>query len=314
MPQVVSSPPRTASLLATQSFSNSSSTSISFTVPSNSDSTSNATSLIWAYGSDNPGSSSSASIRQHVGHGTMTLALMTPIQAASTSSSGTSNPSAIVTVSDKSSETTSLSNRRTIIITHAVLGAVSAMLLLPLGILTARLGRGWTTSRLWFAVHAVLNTLAAILAAATAIYASAKLDVEHVSAHPGLGKVFAIGVAAQVLIGASLHWIKPRLIKTPGRGIYNYLHVAVGLAAIAVGFAAVYTGMRFEWPNYLETGDIGVGWIAGWAVVVGVFSVAYIAGLALLPKLLRKEASAQQLRDAPEGFPLQQQQKQARAV
>lgn len=86
----------------------------------------------------------------------------------------------------------------------------------------------------------------------------------------GLGKVFAIGVAAQVLIGASLHWIKPRLIKTPGRGIYNYLHVAVGLAAIAVGFAAVYTGMRFEWPNYLETGDIGVGWIAGWAVVVGV--------------------------------------------
>lgn len=45
-----------------------------------------------------------------------------------------------------------------------------------------------------------------------------------------------------------------------------------------------------------------------------VFSVAYIAGLALLPKLLRKEASAQQLRDAPEGFPLQQQQKQARAV
>lgn len=189
---VVSSPPRAASLLRAQSFSNTSSTSISFTIPSNSDSTSNSTSLIWAFGTDNPGSSASASMRQHSGHGTMTLALLTPIQAAASTSaspsgSGTSTPVITptgVVVSDSSGQSGTSGGRNGVILTHVVLGALAAMVLVPLGVLTPRLGRGWNTSRWWFPVHAVLNSLGAVLAIAAFGYASAKFDRGYNSTHP----------------------------------------------------------------------------------------------------------------------------------
>jgi hypothetical protein len=187
----VSSPARAASLLASQSFSNSTSTSISFTLPSNSDSTSNATSLIWAYGDTNPGSSASASIRQHSGHGTISLALLTPVQAATSASpsGGSSGSEAVgapvpsgIAVSDAGQSPAS-SSRTSVILVHVVLGALAAMLFVPLGVLVPRLGRGWSTSRWWFPVHAVLGSVSTVLAIATFAYASVRFNRGYGSTH-----------------------------------------------------------------------------------------------------------------------------------
>ena len=77
----------------------------------------------------------------------------------------------------------------------------------------------------------------------------------------------------QVLLGIGVHWIKPRHNKTSsglGRGPTNYVHIGLGITTMAIGFAAVYTGMTIEWPRYSGSGAVGTGWIAGWAVVVAV--------------------------------------------
>lgn len=88
----------------------------------------------------------------------------------------------------------------------------------------------------------------------------------------GLGLSFFVLIIVQILLGAGLYWLKPRRNKstsTQGRGPTNYIHIILGLAVMAIGFAAVYTGMTMEWPRYTG-GNVGTGWIAGWAVVVAV--------------------------------------------
>jgi hypothetical protein len=95
----------------------------------------------------------------------------------------------------------------------------------------------------------------------------------HADQSKSLGLAFFVLIIVQVSLGTAVKWIKRRPAKSAinsGRGPLNYLHVATGLAVMAIGFAAVYTGMSIEWPRYSGAGVVGTGWIAGWAVIVAV--------------------------------------------
>ena len=54
----------------------------------------------------------------------------------------------------------------------------------------------------------------------------------------------------QLMLGAIIHWIKPKGRRR--RPLQNYLHAIIGLLLIALAFYQVRVGYRTEWPA--ETG------------------------------------------------------------
>ncbi|KAJ7122388.1 hypothetical protein C8R44DRAFT_786091 [Mycena epipterygia] len=125
IPTTVSSPPRVATLSTTLS-------------TANSDTTQN---LIWAFGTDNPGSSSeSAILQQHLDAGTLQLdltkSLLTSTSASSTGSSGKNGSSG---GKNGSSGDIPLTPYQRMVIAHAIVCVVGFALLLPTGPLPADL-------------------------------------------------------------------------------------------------------------------------------------------------------------------------------
>lgn len=48
--------------------------------------------------------------------------------------------------------------------------------------------------------------------------------------------------------------------------------MALGLVIIAVGWGTVWKGLDEEWGMYSGTGQPGIGWKAGWGLIVAVRS------------------------------------------
>jgi hypothetical protein len=179
---VVSSPARSASLVSSSSFANSSATSMTFTMPSDSSQlTAGSTfNLMWAYSGSNPASSAvDASLRQHSGAGVFQFDLTAQYDVAGTGGEST-------TESTESSSGSGSSSGRNILVAHVVTGALATMLFLPLGILTPRYARGLTTKRWWFPAHSANNGVIAfaLVIAAYAIGQSKFGDAQGSSPHP----------------------------------------------------------------------------------------------------------------------------------
>ena len=170
---MVRNPPRIASLSTAHTSANSTTTSISFTIPSPpTNAFLNATDIIWAYSAQNPRSCAiDARLVQHAASGYMVLPLLSPLQAAPVSAtasgprtaSSTSTPEvslrpATITNSANEPITTSFTGRNhRLLVAHAVCGALATMVFLPLGVLIPRYARGLGTARWWLPIHGAVN-------------------------------------------------------------------------------------------------------------------------------------------------------------
>ncbi|WVQ72831.1 hypothetical protein IAR50_002392 [Cryptococcus sp. DSM 104548] len=303
MPTVVSSPPREATLLSSASFSNSSTTSISFTLPSNA-TVSNGTSIIYAVGSTNPGDSAAdATLKQHSVSGNSKIYLLTPWSTNSTSSSNSSsssNPTSS-TGDDTSSDDSATSKRHRMLIAHVACGAVATMALFPIGVITPRIARGLTTSRWWLPVHGAVNGLLGFgLVVAAFGIARGNFDGNFETPHRKLGLALFILSIFQTLLGIYTHSYRPtpnqkRFTTSSGRGPSNFIHMALGLIVVAIGFATVWKGLDEEWEIWSGTGKPATGWKAGWGLVVGITALVYLAGFYLIPRQLRNERQSRNM-------------------
>jgi hypothetical protein len=70
--------------------------------------------------------------------------------------------------------------------------------------------------------------------------------------------------------------------------VFHYVHWGLGLVVIGLGWAVAYLGLTSEWA-YRGHGTPAHGWLIGWGVVVALWGVAYLLGLGLLPRQLRRE-------------------------
>ncbi|WWC70667.1 uncharacterized protein I206_104618 [Kwoniella pini CBS 10737] len=287
-PAVDSNPPRKATLLTSSSFSNSSSTSIAFTLPSSSNT--NSTNIIWAYGNKNPSSSDSgtSNIAQHLASGNTQIALLASQLPSSTSTNGTTS------TTGNGSNSGNISNgvSKNILIAHVVCGASATMFILPIGILVPRLARGFTLKRWWFPVHGALNGLIAfgLIVAAFAI-ALANFSGGFSSTHRKLGLTLFILAIIQTLLGILTHWWQPKhkFQTSSGRGPVNFLHILLGITIVGVGFGTVWWGIDEEWENWSGTGKPNVGWKVGWGLVVAITALTYLGGLYFIPRQLKME-------------------------
>ncbi|WWC88768.1 uncharacterized protein L201_003681 [Kwoniella dendrophila CBS 6074] len=305
-PNVDNNPPRKATLLTSSSFSNSKTTSISFSLPSTSSNT-NLTNLIWAYGNKNPGSSSSSTsnLSQHLASGNTQISLLANSLPSSVTSSGNNSTSSSTSTNKptssasgtingekggkSSSTTTSTSN---ILIAHVVCGSIATMAILPIGIIIPRISRGFSINRWWFPTHGALNGLIAfgLIVAAFGI-AKANFLGGFDSTHRKLGLTLFILSIIQVLLGILPHFWQPKhkLQTSSGRGPINFLHMLLGLVVVGVGFGTVWWGIDQEWEMYSGKGKPNVGWKVGWGLVVGITAIIYLGGFYLLPRQLKME-------------------------
>ncbi|KLT45738.1 hypothetical protein CC85DRAFT_299386 [Cutaneotrichosporon oleaginosum] len=184
---------------------------------------------------------------------------------------------------------------RSAVVAHAVCGALATMLLLPVGVMAARAPRAFTGKRWWFPLHAGVQALAATFVLAAFGIAWARFTLHPVNTpHRKAAVAFFALVFAQALLGLCVHLFRKRGRRGPG----NYAHWGLGLAVVAVGWTVAWLGLTTEW-QYRGHGKPAFGWRVGWGVVMGLWILLYAAGLALLPRQLRRErAAAAEERDA----------------
>ncbi|KAK8858504.1 hypothetical protein IAR55_002731 [Kwoniella newhampshirensis] len=296
MPTVVSNPPRRASLVTSSSFSDSTTTSITFTIPSMSN-TANSTNIIWAYSTTNPRSSAvNANIVQHLASGNTRLSLLSPLASNITTPTPHGGSGSSDNTGSGEAGTSGSTSKKTLV-AHVAVGAVAAMAVLPSGILIPRVARGLSTGRWWFPAHAAVNGLIgfALVTAAFGI-AVANFDGGFNSSHRKLGLTLFILTVAQTLLGLFVHFYqRPHRLQTAsGRGPTNFLHITLGVVIVGIGFGTVWKGIDEEWGLYSGTGRPNVGWKVGWGLIVAIVAILYLGGYYLLPRQLRNERQAQQ--------------------
>lgn len=161
------------------------------------------------------------------------------------------------------------------------------MALFPAGILVPRIARGLTEKRWWFPVHGAVNGLLGFgLVVAAFGIAKANFSGGYNSTHRKLGLALFVLCIFQTLLGLFTHFYQRvhRLQTTAGRGPTNFIHMVLGLVIVAVGWSTVWEGLDAEWGMYSGTGKPGIGWKAGWGLIVALASIAYLGGLYLLPR------------------------------
>ncbi|KAJ2918043.1 hypothetical protein MD484_g2374, partial [Candolleomyces efflorescens] len=278
-PQVVSSPPRVATLQQSLSVTSGSNPKFVYTVPANSDT---RQSIIYAFGTTNPSSSAvDARLLQHVSYGTTTLDLTKTTGGTTTSSTPTSGSSA--------SELTS--NQRTLF-AHAIIATLGFLLFLPIGALLPRYLRTFVAGPTWFKSHWIIQFLfggiTIIIGVALGIAGVSNRGALHVNTtHKRLGVVLFALYFLQVGVGAFIHWVKPR--QPRARPPQNYFHAILGIVIIALAFYQVRTGFRSEWSRATGRDDVPNGINIVWYIWVVALPLAYGAGMAFLPKQYAQE-------------------------
>lgn len=276
----------TATLMPTLSFTNTSNTVISFSVPLSAVTLdSGRQALIWAYGSTNPNTAAaSGSIMQHRASGTAFVDLSsnesstsgTPATSTGSISIPTFGPSSTGTSNAQAVGRTSYQNA---LIVHAILGSLFAMLFLPLGVLIARFTRSTHVDRphkWWFPLHAAWQGVISLAIGVAAIALGYQLESkrgggEVKSTHRTMGLVVLILLLVQSVLGVVTHWRRQILrMRSSKRSPVNYLHIFLGVGLLAISWAQVWTGLDYEWPIWSGYGRAGTGWRAGWAVGVAV--------------------------------------------
>jgi uncharacterized membrane protein YidH (DUF202 family) len=151
------------------------------------------------------------------------------------------------------------------LVAHVVCGALATMCFLPIGVLVPRFARGLTTASWWFALHSVINGIIAfgLILAAFGIAVSS-FDGGINSTHrvrflfdslgsssmvltwpQKCGLALFIFTLFQVALGIFTHWYKSTaysLHMKSGRGPSNFLHMALGLVLVILGWTTAWEG------------------------------------------------------------------------
>ncbi|KAJ1018537.1 hypothetical protein NDA16_004819 [Ustilago loliicola] len=263
------------------SFSNSSGTvwAWSFPLSASDRAPTSTTPFIWANNkNDNPASSTTASIRRHTAYGVFNLDLIKPYDPSSSSSSDSGSSSSLKPGSNTGSQNQSsriLNRRNNIIIAHMVMMIIAWFLLVPAGILIGRYGR---TFFKWFPVHRAVMGAAFlfVLLGFIIIVAQTSSGDEHFSStHAKTGLAIIIIMVLQGVLGLVGH-------KTKRFNPSRIVHVVIGLG---VTMLAVWNS-----TEGLSLWSWGVPQWAGWILWIwaGLLALAYLGGLALLPRDLRQ--------------------------
>lgn len=267
------------------SYSNSSGTvwAWSFPLSASDPAPTSITPFIWASNkNNNPASSTTASIRRHNAYGFFNLDLTKPYDASSSSSgSGSGSTSSLKPGSNTGSQNQNgasriLNRHNNIIIAHMVLMIVAWFLLVPAAILIGRYGR---TFFKWFPVHrgimgaAFLFVLVAFIIIVAETSSSGGNHFSSTHAKAGLA-VFII-MLAQIALGVLGH-------KTKRFNPSRIVHVVIGLGVTVLAIWNATEGLQM-WSWGAPRWASWILWI--WA---GILALAYLGGLALLPRDLRQ--------------------------
>lgn len=289
-------PPRQATLQEDACYSNSTGTSLTFTVPSNE---LNNTIVIWAMSRTRPDSMNvDAGLIQHTWHGGEMIsfeeeATETPINTVI--GYGTSK------ATDPKTGGPSLA-----LIAHVVCGVLVTMLVLPGGVVVPRITRGLTTTKSWFYFHMLNQGFFALALVCVNFGLGLSFGGEIDSAHRKTGTALFVLVILQIVLGCFSHFYKPghtvrnfTFETKRGRGPSNFLHVVFGIITVAVGWSACWSGFTVEWVRRGH-GVPAYGFRVGWGLIVMFWMLAYILGLIfMLPRQLKIE-SAQRATDLAE--------------
>ncbi|KAF9258844.1 hypothetical protein L218DRAFT_948046 [Marasmius fiardii PR-910] len=255
-PQVVDSPPRTASLSSPESSVSAFSDATgdiryAFTIPHDGKTTPN---LIWAFGTTNPGSSDArATLVQHIDGGSTVLDLSKTVSPESGSNTPSGNSGDI---------SIPLQRYQKLIIAHAIFCLFGFLFFLPAGALLARYLRTFTN--VWFKGHWILQWLLAglciVIGTALGIRSVSEAKAAHLDdTHKKWGVALFVLYVFQCLLGAFIHFVKPANPWPKGRGIQNYFHAVLGLLIVGLAFYQVRTGYKYEWPVATGRGSLGRG-------------------------------------------------------
>ncbi|KAI0699571.1 hypothetical protein BC835DRAFT_1267610 [Cytidiella melzeri] len=308
MPTLASNLSRVATLQPALSLTNGTNPKYTFTIPSDG---STQPQIIWAIGETNPESSATdATLLIHNGYGSTTIDLAGTLAAGSidptnpaftlgqsSSGNGTSNPTSGTGGDNSGSAGMPLQTYEKYIIAHAIIGVLGFLLFLPLGALVARWMR--TYGAVWFTLHWVSQFVIAmpliVVSFALGTAAVNMNDSIHLNdPHKKWGVALFVLYWFQLLLGAVIHFFKPRsnTLNMRGRPVQNYFHAILGLLIIGIAFYQVRSGFRTEWPTYTGRGSVGNAANIVWIVWLVLIPTAYFAGVLLLPRQYRQEASA----------------------
>jgi cytochrome b561 len=288
MPTVVSSPPRIATLLDSETKISTTTPSLAYTIPSNSDT---KQSIIFAYGTTDPNSASpDATLIQHLDYGILSLDLTKVLSTSSTGSGSSSGSPAVPSGVSDTKFTAPLQPYQKTIIAHAVLVTAGFLFILPAGALLARYARTFTNT--WFKGHWILQFGVAAplicIGVILGVVAVSQAKANHFDDnHKRWGIALLVLYLVQCGLGAFIHFVKKADRKR--RPPQNYVHAVFGIAIIGLSLYQVHSGFDTEWP--LTTGRDPVPKYVKyifyiWAVLL---PVAYAVGLSFLPKQYRQE-------------------------
>ncbi|KAJ6491020.1 hypothetical protein C8R45DRAFT_825825 [Mycena sanguinolenta] len=142
-------------------------------------------------------------------------------------------------------------------IRHAFLCATGFLILLPLGVLCARYARTFTSRWFWghTAIQAVISGPVIIAGWTMGHNLAHDLGVEiSQDPHGKIGTALFSMYLTQLLLGTVIHFVKMQGIFRGHRSPQNYLHIALGLAIIALAGYQVHYGFTIIWP--LATGNV----------------------------------------------------------
>ncbi|KAI9459020.1 hypothetical protein F5148DRAFT_310760 [Russula earlei] len=178
---------------------------------------------------------------------------------------------------------------------HALLASISFLIVLPLGVLIPRYMRTFTNR--WWRFHALINFFIAapLVFASWAMVVSAKhvappRPIDH---HRRVGYAIFSLYIAQVLVGAFIHFLRVPFLSIGNRPAQNYLHVALGLAILAMAGYQIHHGLYEEWEE--RTGNIHPikdSLKHAWLALIITFWALYGIGLVFLPRQYKQEQEA----------------------
>jgi len=185
----------------------------------------------------------------------------------SNSNSGASGTSSGSSLSNNGRNGGSMGSRQTILLAHAVMASLAFLVLFPVGGILIRVAS--FTGLIW--VHAALQILAYIvyiIAFGMGIWIA--VNGNYITeAHPIIGIVLFIIILMQPLSG----WLHHRNFKKyGGRTTSSYAHIGIGRIAIILGMINGGLGLKLA-------GNTNTGHVVGYAVVAGVFGLAYILAI-----------------------------------
>ncbi|KAF9009358.1 hypothetical protein BDQ17DRAFT_1235413 [Cyathus striatus] len=310
-PHPAINPPRIAILDSSMTFGNpSNKTSFAFTMPANTTllaSDEPSETLIWAYSMSRPAKAPDSVLKPHYMAGFFNLDLTKPLAKPletevhgqphhqdDSSKDGSSQPSNEVPIAADGSGQLTVQER--ILIVHAIFVSLGFLGLLPIGVITARWTR--TFSSTWFKQHWILNMALAvpiisigIIAAPVAIINRGGVHLD--DQHAVYGVLLVIAYCIQVFLGRYIHARKHSQKEPPTRPHppLNILHVILGLSVIGCAFLQVRSGFD-EWESATSHTPIPK-WMrylwSSWGLA-SIILLAYVVGFCLLHRQLYQEA------------------------